>query len=203
MTDPRRAPEYPRRTPRQGRSRALCDAILVAAARVFDRLGYDAANTNHVAELAGVSVGSLYQYFPNKDALLTALHERHAEDVAAAVAAALADPDAPTELVVRRLVAELFALHRQHPRLQALLHGRAAVRERPPEDSPGTRAVLDVCSAWLRARGHPRGDRLAAYVLLQATESLVHAAALEPPAFASAQELEDAVARAVLAVLTA
>lgn len=202
MTEPRRSPEYPRKDPRQDRSRSLCDAILVAAARIFDRLGYDAATTNHVAELAGVSVGSLYQYFPNKDALVTALHERHTEEVAAVLAAALA-ADLPTADVVRRLVADLFALHRERPRLQALLHGPAAFRERPAEDSPSTRALAAHCATWLRARGRTRGDMLDAYLLIQMTESLVHAAALEPPAFASAEALEDGVARALLAFIAA
>ena len=202
MTEPRRSPEYPRKIPLQGRSRALCDAVLVAAARVFDRLGYEATTTNHVAELAGVSIGSLYQYFPNKDALVTALHERHGEEVAAVTAAALT-ADQPTEAVVRRLVADLFALHRERPRLQALLHGPGAFRERHAEDSPSTRALLTACAAWLRVRGRDSRDLVDAYVLLQMTESLVHAATLEPPAFASEAALQDGVARALLAFIAA
>lgn len=59
--------------------------------------------------------------------------------------------------------------------------------------------TADRCAEWLRARG----DRLAAWVLLQTTESLVHAAALEPPTFAGEAELEDGVARAVLALIAA
>ncbi|WP_437598550.1 TetR/AcrR family transcriptional regulator [Sorangium sp. So ce590] len=55
----------------------LVETIVEAAARVFDAHGYDGANTNEVARVAGVSVGSVCQYFPNKDALVTALHERH------------------------------------------------------------------------------------------------------------------------------
>ena len=71
----------PRRLPRQQRSQALFDAILEATAQVLVEHGYAGANTNLIAERAGVSVGSLYQYFPNKDALVAALHERHAENV--------------------------------------------------------------------------------------------------------------------------
>lgn len=67
----------PRKRPRQQRSRALVDRVLDAAARIFTEDGYRATTTNDVAAEAGVSIGSLYQYFPNKDALLVGLAERH------------------------------------------------------------------------------------------------------------------------------
>ena len=60
----------PRKLPRQDRSRATVDAILEAAARVLVKEGFERTTTNRVAEAAGVSVGSLYQYFPNKEAIL-------------------------------------------------------------------------------------------------------------------------------------
>ncbi|MBO6903303.1 MAG: TetR/AcrR family transcriptional regulator [Rhizobiaceae bacterium] len=66
-------PLNPRKTPLQGRSRATCDAILEAAARILESEGRQAFTTNHVAELAGVSVGSLYQYFPGKEAIVAVL----------------------------------------------------------------------------------------------------------------------------------
>ena len=71
----------PRKRPVQARSRAMYARILDEAARIFDELGYHATTTNAVADAAEVSVGSLYQYFPNKDALLVALAERHLDEV--------------------------------------------------------------------------------------------------------------------------
>lgn len=65
-----------RRTPAQERSRATVERILDAAAQVFGQWGY-AATTNQIADEAGTSIGSLYQYFENKDSLLEALHARH------------------------------------------------------------------------------------------------------------------------------
>jgi AcrR family transcriptional regulator len=56
--------------PAQQRSKETVRAMLEAAARILARDGYDRTNVNHVAELAGVSVGSLYQYFPSKEALV-------------------------------------------------------------------------------------------------------------------------------------
>lgn len=65
-----------RKQPRQARSRHAVAAILEAAARILARDGYAGLTTNKTAELAGVGIGSLYQYFPNKDALVLALHLR-------------------------------------------------------------------------------------------------------------------------------
>ncbi|WP_252060423.1 TetR/AcrR family transcriptional regulator [Acinetobacter sp. AHP123] len=65
-----------RKRPRQARSTATFEAILEAAARILESLGFAGFNTNAVAELAGVSIGSLYQYFPSKDALIVELIRR-------------------------------------------------------------------------------------------------------------------------------
>ena len=67
--------------------RATVDAILAAAAQVFARHGYAAATTNRIAERAGVSIGSLYEYFSNKDALLVAILEAHIQEGEAILAA--------------------------------------------------------------------------------------------------------------------
>ncbi len=75
-----------RKTPVQQRSRRTVDEILGAAARILVEDGYSAMTTNDVAAAAGVSIGSLYQYFPNKDALLRALVERHLDAVERALA---------------------------------------------------------------------------------------------------------------------
>src|SRR5271154_532489 len=107
----------PRKLPTQQRSEATVEAILQAAAQVFERHGYAAGTTNRIAERAGVSIGSLYQYFPNKDAVLVALTERHIEAGAAVVAPLLARLEASTPLddALRGLTAAMVALHRQRP----------------------------------------------------------------------------------------
>jgi AcrR family transcriptional regulator len=90
-TDPRmpRIDLRPRKAPRQQRSAATVAALLEAAARVLARDSLAGFNTNRVAEVAGVSVGSLYQYFPNKEALIGALIERAQSDLADALEALL------------------------------------------------------------------------------------------------------------------
>ena len=76
-----------RKQPSQARSQATVETILEAAARVLAKQSLAGFNTNRVAEVAGVSVGSLYQYFPNKEALVVALIEREQEKLALAVEA--------------------------------------------------------------------------------------------------------------------
>lgn len=76
----------PRKVPVQQRSARTVALILDAGARIFEERGYSGATTNHVAEAAGVSIGSLYQYFPNKDALLVGLESRHLDHAAAELA---------------------------------------------------------------------------------------------------------------------
>jgi AcrR family transcriptional regulator len=73
----RAVPTTPRKSATQKRSQAMVETLLDATARVLAREGYDRASTNRIAATAGVSVGSLYQYFPNKEALVAALVARH------------------------------------------------------------------------------------------------------------------------------
>ncbi|GAA0587539.1 TetR/AcrR family transcriptional regulator [Actinomadura livida] len=72
----------PRRIPRQDRSRQTVERILEAATRVLSDRGYDGASTNRIAKAAGISNGSLYQYFPNKDAIVIAVLDRFADRLA-------------------------------------------------------------------------------------------------------------------------
>ncbi len=71
-----------RKLPKQERSRITVEAILEATTHILVEEGYDKANTNRIAERAGISLGSLYQYFPNKEALMTALMDQHATEMA-------------------------------------------------------------------------------------------------------------------------
>src|SRR5690242_13473336 len=70
----------PRKKPTQARSAATVEALVTATARILVREGYDRASTNKIAREAGVSIGSLYQYYPSKEALVAALIERHMTD---------------------------------------------------------------------------------------------------------------------------
>ena len=77
----KRTRTQPRKSPRQARSTATVSIILESAARILARDGYEKSSVNFIAEHAGVSVGSLYQYFPSKDALVVAVMKRHSEQM--------------------------------------------------------------------------------------------------------------------------
>jgi AcrR family transcriptional regulator len=71
----------PRKRPAQARSQATFDALVEAGTRLLPRLGYAGTSTNHIAERAGVSIASLYEYFPGKDAIVAQVAERLVERV--------------------------------------------------------------------------------------------------------------------------
>jgi AcrR family transcriptional regulator len=113
-----------RRRPTQERSSVTVDSVLQAAAELFCDPGYDRASTNRIAERAGVSIGSLYQYFANKEAILAALLERHHREVHAVVDASLAeleDPEIPLADGLGSLLTRLVDLHAADPELTRVL----------------------------------------------------------------------------------
>ena len=98
-------PLTPRKSPRQGRSIATVDAIFEATIQVLLSDGLIRINTTRVARRAGVSVGTLYQYFPNKQALLFAVLERHLAMLASAIEKARDDnPRATKETIAEAVV---------------------------------------------------------------------------------------------------
>src|SRR5262245_62075336 len=108
----RAVPTTPRKSASQQRSKAMVETLLDATARVLIREGYDRASTNRIAATAGVSVGSLYQYFPNKESLVAALVARHNRELFQVIRDALKEVaalDLPTAM--RRLVKAAVDAH--------------------------------------------------------------------------------------------
>lgn len=195
----------PRKSPRQQRSQQTVDIILQATARVLAEHGYAGTNTNRIAETAGVSVGSLYQYFPNKNALIAALHDRHDQQMLALIDEVLDGNPAAT---LRERVAAIVAASLRAHLLEPALH-RVLEREFPLFDQPRdhSRADQDIHRRMrhlleLHREEIAQQDReLATYVVLRIMESLVHAVALEPPAGFDPRQLERAVVDAVMGYL--
>lgn len=118
----RKPPTTPRKNASQERSRATVDALVEATARILVKEGFEKTSTNRIAEIAGVSVGSLYQYFPSKEALVAAVIERHNEEIMGLVRAAILEvADMPIEKAVRRLVTVAIEAHRINPKLHRVL----------------------------------------------------------------------------------
>ena len=108
----------PRKAASQERSRATVDALVEATARILVRQGFDKASTNRIADVAGVSIGSLYQYFPSKEALVAAVIERHQHEIMQTVRGELARALAlPLQQGVRSLVAAAVKAHRVDAKL--------------------------------------------------------------------------------------
>lgn len=118
----RTPPTKPRKNALQARSRATVDALVEATARILTRDGFEKASTNRIAEVAGVSVGSLYQYFPSKEALVAVVIERHNEEIMGIVRTALAEvAGLPLDKAVRKLVTVAIQAHRINPKLHRVL----------------------------------------------------------------------------------
>ncbi len=111
-----------RKEPKQSRARVTVEAILEATAHILSEGGYDALTTNHVARKAGVSIGSLYQYFPSKEALVGELMDRHCDMMNALFAEVFlrADDLSPKELA-KELVAAIFHAKCRDPELSKVL----------------------------------------------------------------------------------
>jgi AcrR family transcriptional regulator len=119
-----------RKQPVQTRSRATTDALLEATLQVLIRDGYTHLTTTRVAERAGVSVGTLYQYFPDKRSLVTALKVRYFGLMVGAVDAALsADGSADLGALLRRALLALVGVKREHLALTKALRGPMADTE--------------------------------------------------------------------------
>ncbi|MGH1347060.1 MAG: TetR/AcrR family transcriptional regulator [Nannocystales bacterium] len=153
------------------------DSILEAATRLFD---HGAATTNGIARLAGVSIGSLYEYFPNKEAILGRLFEAHVEEATTALGKVLDEhPPEATALEdgVHALVSQLLAEHLARPGLQRVFIERVAalppVRARIAE---AQRSIRRMTQAWLAL--HPEVAvpdlELATRVVVEGSNALVH-----------------------------
>jgi len=175
----------PRKRPRQERSKATVDSILAATARVLVREGFDGLTTNAVAEKAGVSIGSLYQYFPNKEALVSALIERHLEEMSGSVLAELTRvAKLPLAQAARAVIELTIRAHAINPELHRVLTeqvprvGRLAkLRDL---DGISRRMVAGLLAAR-RDEIAIRDPELAALMLVSTIEAIVHRTALLDP----------------------
>jgi AcrR family transcriptional regulator len=176
----------PRRRPVQERSLATVEAILQAAAQVFERHGYAAGTTNRIAERAGVSIGTLYQYFPNKDAILVALVHQHLAESTAALQPHLdrLNRGAGFDDVLPDIVHAMVAMHALAPGLHRVLFEETQL---PPTlraelDELEDRLVEVAASALAADRdSSPADSRLSARIVISTIEGLTHRLVLRPP----------------------
>jgi len=174
-----------RKSASQERSRLTVNAILEATARILIREGYDRASTNRIAAAAGVSIGSLYQYFPSKEALVAAVSERHSHEVLELMRNALVKVAArPIEVAVREFVSVAIDAHRVNPKLHRVL------AEQVPRIGrlENVEAINQDARALVRGYFDAHRDEInvadldvAAFICVTAVEALTHTAVLRRP----------------------
>jgi len=196
----------PRKRPEQDRSRATVGAILEAAARVLVTSGYEAFTTNRVAEKAGISIGSFYQYFPNKDALLSELMRRHIEEIERGVEEmAVHAATMPLEQLIRVAIVQNINAHLIEPELHrvlseevplaGLMNWKAAYTKRMHER---VRSAFELRRSEIRV---PDLD-LAVYMVTSAVEAVVHNAVAARTAELKSGALAAELARMLVGYLT-
>lgn len=173
-----------RRSPRQGRSKATVDAILEAATRILE--AGETFTTNHVAARAGVSVGTLYQYFPDKAAILHALATRERVAMAEATGVAMKAGVDPARAAIR---AQLAAFDGRHTARRAVLE--AILRE------PAVPGMADKVDAGVAPFVRDGERPVHAFVLSRAIMGVVRAAVLEGSPLLGTPDLEEALVRLV------
>jgi AcrR family transcriptional regulator len=179
---PRKPLTNPRKQASQDRSRALVDTLVEATARILVKEGFDKASTNRIAAKAGVSVGSLYQYFPGKEALVAAVMERHNKELMQVVRGALAEvATLPMEQAVRKLVATAIEAHRIDPKLHRVLAEQIPRTGKLEHIEAFNRENYTLFRTYLEA--HRNEFRavdlgLAAFVCVTSIEALTHNAVL-------------------------
>jgi AcrR family transcriptional regulator len=189
----------PRKIPQQSRAEQTVAAILEAVARILETKGLEGLNTNLVAQRAGFSIGSLYQYFPGKDALIVALCQRERAVFFAEAEGALSE--ATGEAALRRLITASVHQQLRRPTLARLLdfeEGRPAIAK---ELAPFITAMSGLIRQILAHEDIPPqpDDEIAADDIIAIVRALVDAAGYRGEA--DRADLECRVRRAVFGYL--
>jgi AcrR family transcriptional regulator len=184
-----------RKSPRQARALATVDAIFEAAARIIEEAGTAGLTTNHIAERAGVSVGSLYGYFPNKEAILVAMARRQLDRdrqvIGATLAGALASGSPEPE---RPVVRALMALHADRSPVRRAIMGAHIAHGLGHEHAE---PVRDVAARLRESTGQTLDDPARIFVLTRAVIGIVRAAFEERSPLFGSPALEDELCRLI------
>jgi AcrR family transcriptional regulator len=192
--------ELKRRSPKQARARSKVDTIIEAATQILEKEGREALNTNRVAERAGVSISTLYQYFSDKHAILVELARRelelHRTTVVDTVARAVRESKPESDRAALRALIDASHVRRRSRRIAQdtlTAFGHSAELTRPAQD---IEKFLAERSAVL-----PPGERalspLALFVLTRAVHGVIGALSRENVSTQSSAEIEEELTRLV------
>jgi AcrR family transcriptional regulator len=195
-----------RRKPTQRRARQTVEAILDAVIRILKREGFAAVTTNRIAEVAGVSIGSLYQYFPDKRAIFASLHRRHIDQIDRRIQTTLVEHAASSlNDLIRALVDAMIDAHTSDPELHELLMTEVPHRADGTEDFALRLHGAFRLAIASRQRELKKGRDLdtVVFIVTNMVEALCHGAAFRRPQALSLPDARREIARAVLAYLRA
>jgi AcrR family transcriptional regulator len=193
-----------RRQPTQSRAKETVEAILEAVIRLLKLGGAAAITTNHIAERAGVSIGSVYQYFPDKQAIFIALHERHIHQVEQVLLRKISESAGePLDCLVGGLLDGMMEVHVSDPELSALLgsevpHRTGGAGEFSVRLHESFRKAL---APHAESLGGVAKLHLRAFLLGNMLETLGHAVVLRRPRALSLRSAKLEAAKAILAAL--
>lgn len=199
--------EFARKLPTQARARHTVDAILRATAHILKTKGFAACSTNAVAKKAGVSIGSLYQYFPSKEALVAALAEEHAQQgYELLIETIRQSTEAPGSIedTVRHYIGAMVRLHADDPLHRVLMEQVPAIKSGVAAMQRASNQSAALVRAWLEAhRGQLRelDVEVATYVLVTSVEAVTHLRLLDRPAQLDTEKLVDELSELVLRYL--
>lgn len=198
----------PRKKPKQQRAKATVAAIIEATTQLLVEEGFHNLSTNRIAEAAGVSVGSLYQYFPNKEAIVAAVVDEFADRQFEILAKELADLDLDADIddAIGGLIRSLLEAKKQEPELSRVLF-----EELPPIGQTDvlrewTNRAVEIVQVALELRPEeirPKNRALAAYILVTACHGIVQYTVVDRPDLLETNDLAEETAELVLRYIKA
>jgi AcrR family transcriptional regulator len=201
------APHAPKKRPQQTRSRLTFEAILEAATRILSEDGHARFNTNRIAQRAGVAVASLYQYFPNKEAIVNALFQQELSEERREFATRSVElKDHPVQEAIRVGVRSTIGVHARRPKLVKSILEAIPVVGGAEAHARARQQVVDLVRSTMHERREeirsPKNLDMKAFIVVHAVESVIHGAAGEHPAYledpAFAEQLIELVERFLL-----
>lgn len=194
----------PRKSPSQERSRRTVERILDAATRIFHEHGYAGSTTNDIADEANLSIGSLYQYFPNKDALLATLTKRHIEMATESLTSLLTTLPADTgfEAVLRVVVDFLVEQHDLDGLHLLVMHTAPRTHEINLELEQSRTQLVEIASTLLKKTKITEHQRkLIARMVVATVDAAVHDVIIRQPRGKKRQEAIELTISTALSII--
>lgn len=201
-----KTPKINRNIPTQARSKETVKAILTATAQVLAREGFAKANTNRIAERAGVSIGSLYQYFPNKESLIARLMELHSLEISEKIHSKLHLPSKESFAeVVEAIINSAVETYVENPKLHQVLVRQTKIIEQSDTRLATEKQIIQDIEKYFQNQQtnlRPHNSNLAAFITVETIKSFTHAAALNQMNLFQMDEIKTEIGDLLLRYLT-